>query len=91
VAYLRRVFLVSAFFVCLSLVILPGGSMAKDQTTCPVMGGMINKNVYADYQGHRVYFCCPPCLKQFKKDPEKYVKKLKEQGVTLAKSPESAS
>jgi YHS domain-containing protein len=53
------------------------------------MGGLVNKNIYADYQGNRVYFCCPPCLKEFKKDPEKYVKKMKEQGIALAKSPDS--
>jgi YHS domain-containing protein len=82
------------FFVGLGLVfILPllifaGTSVAKDQTTCPVMGGLINKSIYADYQGSRVYFCCPPCLREFKKDPDKYVKKLKEQGVTLARSPD---
>jgi YHS domain-containing protein len=82
------------FFVLVlivSLLILPGASLAKDQTTCPVMGGMVNKNIYADYQGNRVYFCCPPCLREFKKDPDKYVKKMKEQGISLAKSPDSAS
>ena len=82
------------FFVGLGLVfILPllifaGTSVAKDQTTCPVMGGLINKSIYADYQGSRVYFCCPPCLREVKEDPDKYVKKLKEQGVTLARSPD---
>jgi YHS domain-containing protein len=91
VAHFKKVFLVSAFFFCLSLLILPGASGAKDQTTCPVLGGHINKNVYADYQGNRVYFCCPPCIKKFQKDPETYVKKMKEQGVTLAKSPDPAS
>ena len=34
------------------------------QTTCPVMGGAINKDVYADYEGKRVYFCCPGCDKR---------------------------
>ncbi len=89
--YSKKVFLVSAFLICLFLSVPPGVSLAKDQTTCPVMGGMINKNLYADYQGNRVYFCCPPCLREFKKDPDKYVKKMKAEGVTLAKSPESKS
>ena len=47
------------------------------QTTCPVLGGKTNKDVYADYQGQRVYFCCPGCVGMFQKDPEKYLKKLK--------------
>jgi YHS domain-containing protein len=87
----KKLILVLGFVLALSLLIFPGASLAKDQTICPVMGGMINKNLYADYQGNRVYFCCPPCLREFKKDPDKYVKKMKEQGVTLAKSPDSAS
>ena len=38
-----------------------GGLWAADpkpQTTCPVLAGNIDKNVYADYQGKRIYFCC---------------------------------
>jgi YHS domain-containing protein len=57
------------------------------QTTCPVMGGKIDKRYYADYQGKRVYFCCPMCPPEFKKDPAKYVKKLEDAGVTLEKTP----
>jgi YHS domain-containing protein len=51
------------------------------QTKCPVLGGNINKNVYADYQGQRIYFCCEGCITEFQKDPEKYLQKMKEQGV----------
>jgi YHS domain-containing protein len=85
----KKLFLVLGLISIASLLLLPGSSLAKDQTTCPVMGGLINKNIYADYQGNRFYFCCPPCLKEFKKNPEKYVKKMQEQGITLAKSPDS--
>jgi len=56
-----------------------------DQTNCPVMGGKIVKDHYADYKGQRVYFCCPSCDATFKQDPEKYIAQLKEKGVTLAK------
>lgn len=47
-----------------------------EQTTCPVMGGPINKEYYTEYQGKRVYFCCPGCDEEFAKDPEKYIKDL---------------
>jgi len=90
-SHLKKLFLVLGLILCVSALILPGASVAKDQTTCPVMGGLINRNIYADYQGSRVYFCCPPCLKEFKKNPDKYVKKMKEQGITLAKSPDSGT
>ncbi|MBM4288844.1 MAG: YHS domain-containing protein [Deltaproteobacteria bacterium] len=59
----------------------------KAQTICPVMGGEINKNIYADYQGKRVYFCCTACIAEFNKDPEKFVKKLEGQGVKVAPAP----
>lgn len=60
---------------------------AIPQATCPVMGGKIDKQYYADYQGKRVYFCCSGCIKEFQKDPAKYVKKLEDSGVTLEKAP----
>jgi len=47
-----------------------------EQTTCPVMGGPINKDLYVEYKGKKVYFCCPECAEKFKADPEKYVSKL---------------
>ena len=59
------------------------------QANCPVMGGKINKDIYADYKGKRVYFCCPACIEPFNKDPEKYIKKLQEEGVVLEKAPKS--
>ncbi|MFH0952731.1 MAG: hypothetical protein V1873_00195 [Verrucomicrobiota bacterium] len=60
---------------------------AKPQTTCPVMDEPINKAVFADYQGKRVYFCCNMCKATFQKDPEKIIKKLEAEGVTLEKVP----
>ena len=60
---------------------------AASQATCPVMGGQINKEFYSDYEGKRVYFCCPACIPEFKKDSAKYVKKLEDQGIVLEKTP----
>jgi YHS domain-containing protein len=64
---------------------------AAPQTECPVMGGAINKELYVDYQGERVYFCCAGCPETFKKDPEKYMKKLRDEGVELEKVPAEAA
>ena len=47
-----------------------------EQTTCPVMGGAINRNLYTEYKGKKVYFCCPSCKGEFEKNPEKYISKL---------------
>ena len=49
---------------------------AVEQTICPVLGGAIDKNVYTEYKGKKVYFCCPMCKPEFEKNPEKYVGKL---------------
>ena len=56
----------------------PGAPDPKDsaQTLCPVMGNEINPDLFIDYKGVRVYFCCPPCIEKFKAEPEKYIAEL---------------
>lgn len=63
------------------------GMKMKSQTNCPVMGGKINKDIFADHKGLRVYFCCPACIDQFKADPEKYLKEMREKGIEPEKIP----
>jgi YHS domain-containing protein len=79
-------------FLALILGLLAAGpaltAETKPQTVCPVLGGNINKQVYMDYQGKRIYFCCQGCDAEFRKNPEKYMKKIQEQGITLEKCPE---
>jgi YHS domain-containing protein len=65
----------------------PAQAKGQAQTVCPVLGNKIDKNVYTDYKGKRVYFCCAGCVEPFKKNPEQYLKKMKEQGVTPEKAP----
>ncbi len=57
------------------------------QTVCPVMGGKINKALYVDSNGKRVYVCCEGCTDKIKADPGKYIKKLEAQGITVARTP----
>lgn len=59
----------------------------KAQTKCPVMGGAIDKKQFADYDGKRVYFCCPGCSGTFNKEPAKYIKQMEDAGITLDKTP----
>ncbi len=70
-----------------TIVVATDSHDTKVQTICPVMGGKINKEIYADYQGERIYFCCKGCVDEFLQNPGKYVKKLKDQGITLEKTP----
>jgi hypothetical protein len=53
----------------------------KPQTTCPVMGGAINTNMYVDAEGYRIYVCCKGCISAVKADPAKYIAKMKAEGV----------
>ena len=48
----------------------------NEQTICPVMGNPIDKSVFVEYQGKKVYFCCPSCIDTFLKNPEQYLPKL---------------
>ncbi|MBT3377320.1 MAG: hypothetical protein HN742_04780 [Lentisphaerae bacterium] len=62
-------------------------AIGKPQTTCPVMGGKINKKLYADVNGKRIYVCCAGCIAPIKKAPEAFIKKLEAKGVVLDKTP----
>jgi YHS domain-containing protein len=50
---------------------------AVEQTTCPVMdGNPINKDIFVEYKGKKVYFCCKGCEEKFLADPNAYIAKL---------------
>ena len=46
------------------------------QTTCPVMGSPINKDIFTEYKGKKVYFCMTSCKEKFEAKPEDYIAKL---------------
>ena len=39
---------------------------------CPVSGDKAQSKWNAVYQGKRYSFCCPACIKKFKRNPKKY-------------------
>jgi YHS domain-containing protein len=51
-------------------------AVVAEQTTCPVMGGAIDKNIFVEYKGKKVYFCCKDCVDKFQANPERYIAKL---------------
>ncbi len=55
-------------------------SELSQQSTCPVMGSDIDKSIYSDYNGDRVYFCCSMCVSKFDADPETYLQVIKDNG-----------
>jgi YHS domain-containing protein len=49
--------------------------------TCPVSGeklGEMGKAFVFVHEGREIKLCCKDCLKDFKKDPAKYIKKIEE-------------
>jgi YHS domain-containing protein len=58
-----------------------------NQKMCPVMGNPINKEVYSDYNGKRIYFCCKDCSEKFKKNPDQYILKSEKKGVVFEDAP----
>ncbi|MEW6534182.1 MAG: YHS domain-containing protein [Candidatus Auribacterota bacterium] len=78
-------FIMATLLLCNATFLFAGDA----QEECPVMGGNVNKEIFADYNGKRVYFCCSGCVDAFNKDPEKYLKVLEEQGVEPADSPKA--
>ena len=48
---------------------------------CPVGGEKIDEKMKAtyEYEGKIYNFCCAMCIDDFKKDPQKYIKKIEEE------------
>ena len=64
-----------------------GSQAPTAQTTDAFSGKPVNKSIYADYEGKRIYFCCDGSRKSFDTDPEKYIAKFREQGIILEDAP----
>jgi len=46
------------------------------QVSCPVMNEKVDRAIYVDYGGRRIYLCCKACIGKFNQDPQKYCKKM---------------
>jgi hypothetical protein len=82
--------LITATLLC-AFAVAPMAGVAADQKsekakpyplkTCVVsdekLGEMGDAYVFT-YQGREIKLCCKSCLKDFKKDPAKYIKKIEE-------------
>ncbi len=90
---------VSAAVLVLSFLTAPLVSLAADQKaavkpkpytlkTCVISGdklGEMGEPYVFVYEGQEIKLCCKSCLKDFKKDPAKYLKKIKEAEAKAAK------
>lgn len=39
----------------------------------------VKRDIFVEYEGRKVYFCCKGCVKVFEKDPKTFLKKTQEQ------------
>lgn len=46
------------------------------QVKCPVTGGAVDPKVFVEYEGRRIYYCCPGCDRKLKADPDRYLSNL---------------
>lgn len=73
----------------------PEKAKAYPLKTCVVSGekldGDMGKPHVFTYQGREIKLCCKSCLKDFKKEPAKYIKKLEEAEKSTAKPGGSAA
>jgi len=65
----------------------PTKAVDVGNTICPVTGDKIDEKTKAtyEYKGKIYNFCCPMCIDTFKKDPQKYIKKVEEELWTAPK------
>ncbi len=63
-------------------------TVAVKNRVCPVTGDKIDEKSKASYtyKGKVYDFCCPMCIDEFKKDPQKYIKKIEKQGSEESKT-----
>lgn len=60
------------------------------QVKCPVLPDEdIDPEIFTDYEGKRVYFCCERCKKKFGRDPDQYAARLvADQGPAAEQPPQ---
>lgn len=90
---MKRMMSIAAIVVAAAVAAWAEGQPAREakaatpQTLCPVAKGPIDKALYVDANGKRVYVCCAGCLDPIKKDPAKYIKEMEAAGITLEAAP----
>lgn len=54
------------------------------QTTCPIMGSKIDRELYVDSGGRRIYVCCKGCQSSVARDFDGAARKVESNGETVA-------
>ena len=51
------------------------------------MGVPIDKALYVDVKGKRIYLCCAACEEAIRAEPDKSLKKIEQRGQTVEDAP----
>lgn len=88
-----RFYLTGILLLAILLAVYGEDVLAKQegqpQKLCPIMGGQIDRSAYVDYEGKRVYFCCPGCRKTFMENPGKYLEDMESKGIVPGSVPQA--
>lgn len=53
------------------------------QTHCPIMDFDINRDLYHDHNGQRIYICCPGCMDEVKERADEIIAEQHEKGIVF--------
>lgn len=83
---MKKVLAVTTMLLFSFSVALFAADMEKKQTLCPIKNKTVKTDKFVEHDGFKIYVCCNGCVKSFKKNPKKYMAKLKKAGVKLEKT-----
>ena len=63
------------------------GTPGQPQTVDVISGKPVNRMVYTDYDGERLYFCCDESKKAVQKNAQWYLQQIREKGIVLDRVP----
>jgi hypothetical protein len=55
-------------------------SAPKAQTKCPITGRPIDKTLFVEAEGYRIYVCCPACIDKVQGDPRAAAARIRDNG-----------
>ncbi len=75
-AFIAVMFLFGGYAIAADEAVVSAGAEEIINPICPVMHGTVNPDLFVEYKGKKVYFCCPGCSDTFNANPEKYIASL---------------
>lgn len=74
----------------LAILAKDGVEAPRVQTVCPVMNKPVDRTLFVDADGKRLYVCCEACVKIVGQSRAKYFAKAEAGGVVLDRAPSAA-